>query len=292
MISTTVTSATIDAVRINGYMTLVAIVILYYDYLVTLPIEIQYIWPKPSSKSSIWFFVNRYIPIFGNIPILLSSFASATAREQSCRSYELYHQLLLVLNQTVVVLLMASRTYALYGGSRRIVMVLAVLFVVLIPLTAWSLVGQDSDFVPGVSGCSIAISSSTAYHVAIPWEAQFVYDVVIFSLTLFKSYSHRKQLRWHESLSRSTSMGFVQLIFYDGAIYFAVMALVNFVNIVLFFFTSALLKGVLSTFASCIAVTTMSRILLNLHEAASKTPRELENTQMETAIDLTTVIRD
>ena len=36
----------------------------------------------------------------------------------------------------------------------------------------------------------------------------------------------------------------------------------------------------------------MSRILLNLHEAASKTPRELENTQMETAIDLTTVVRD
>ena len=31
---------------------------------------------------------------------------------------------------------MAFRTYALYGGSRRIVMVLAVLFVVLIPLTA------------------------------------------------------------------------------------------------------------------------------------------------------------
>lgn len=58
------------------------LVILYYDYLVTLPVEIQYIWPKLFSKSSIWFFINRYIPIFGNIPILLSSFASATAREQ------------------------------------------------------------------------------------------------------------------------------------------------------------------------------------------------------------------
>ena len=48
--------------------------ILYYDYLLTLPKEIEFLWP-PHNKLG-WFtlacLLNRYLPVFGYIPLVLS----------------------------------------------------------------------------------------------------------------------------------------------------------------------------------------------------------------------------
>ena len=48
--------------------------ILYYDYLLTLPWEIQFLWS--SGKQQGWVTVacllNRYLPLFGHIPLAVS----------------------------------------------------------------------------------------------------------------------------------------------------------------------------------------------------------------------------
>ena len=50
------------------------LVMLYYDYLLTLPREIQFLWPPHNTQG--WFtlacFLNRYIPIIGVLPIVVS----------------------------------------------------------------------------------------------------------------------------------------------------------------------------------------------------------------------------
>ena len=45
--------------------------ILYTDYSVTLPREIEYIWRHPTSRPSLIFYVNRYIPLFGDFGIAM-----------------------------------------------------------------------------------------------------------------------------------------------------------------------------------------------------------------------------
>src|SRR6266404_5478142 len=47
--------------------------ILYYDYVLTFSREVEYFWPKSYRTSwiSLLFFLNRYLAIFGNIPIAL-----------------------------------------------------------------------------------------------------------------------------------------------------------------------------------------------------------------------------
>jgi Family of unknown function (DUF6533) len=49
---------------------------LYYDYLLTLPQEIQFLWP-PHNKQG-WFtlacLLNRYVPMIGVIPVAISYF--------------------------------------------------------------------------------------------------------------------------------------------------------------------------------------------------------------------------
>ena len=50
------------------------LVILYYDYVLTLPQEIQFLWP-PHNKQG-WFTLvclsNRYIPMIGVLPVIIS----------------------------------------------------------------------------------------------------------------------------------------------------------------------------------------------------------------------------
>ncbi|OBZ78207.1 hypothetical protein A0H81_02480 [Grifola frondosa] len=49
----------------------------------------------------------------------------------------------------------------------------------------------------------------------------------------------------------------------------SVMAIVNLANTLTFYFLQPLLRGVLSTFASSVSVTMMSRVMLNLHESVA-----------------------
>jgi Family of unknown function (DUF6533) len=64
------------------------LVILYYDYVLTLPPEIKFLWP-PHNKQG-WFtlacLLNRYIPVLGHVPFAMSYFVpgSFPVRSSSC----------------------------------------------------------------------------------------------------------------------------------------------------------------------------------------------------------------
>jgi len=50
--------------------------LLYYDYFLTLPKEIERFWhPGPYSWASIVFFANRYIALVGHVPFVYSVYA-------------------------------------------------------------------------------------------------------------------------------------------------------------------------------------------------------------------------
>lgn len=61
------------------------LVMLYYDYLLTLPREIEYLWP-PHNKQG-WFtlacLLNRYLPVIGLSPIAASYFFPVTSAVRS-----------------------------------------------------------------------------------------------------------------------------------------------------------------------------------------------------------------
>ena len=115
-------------------------VILYYDPLITLSTEVSRIWSRPRAKASLWFFVHRGVPLIGHVAVLVYTLGDFTPSPKvsfrllrircdtlklilqlqrcvlnysqtvigldvshcSCRAYTLFHQLLLVFNQTVV----------------------------------------------------------------------------------------------------------------------------------------------------------------------------------------------
>ncbi|KAF8890470.1 hypothetical protein BD779DRAFT_1671403 [Infundibulicybe gibba] len=212
--------------------------------------------------STYWFFLNRYFSFSMNIIVTLFEFT--TLDPKFPEQYNLARQLLLVVNQVLVSVLMTLRIYALYGCSFRVIGTLAATGAVLIGVSCWALFGQKSAPAPQSELVTHPSNNRcSSIRLAAAWEALFVYDSIIFALTLVKTWREGRNVAIDKRLPVIT------LFLRDGAIYFAVMALANLANILTFYFCGPFLRGGLSTFSSSISVTMMSRFMLNLHETAS-----------------------
>ncbi|THH27678.1 hypothetical protein EUX98_g6509 [Antrodiella citrinella] len=122
-----------------------------------------------------------------------------------------------------------------------------------------------------------------AIRIAVAWECLFLFDSMIVSLTLYKSYKEVTRSR----IGNLNDL--ILLIARDGAIYFAVMAVANLANTLTFYFWTPALRGALSTAASSISVSMMSRVILNLQERAGNT-RTPNGTNGSSANDSTTFL--
>ncbi|KAJ8073353.1 hypothetical protein PM082_011625 [Marasmius tenuissimus] len=269
--------------HVHNCLHLVAITFLHWDHVLTFADEVKHIWRHPKVPSSYWFFFNRYFAFLGNISVTVLGFSSlsdsrltrsllhawngADDPSDSCRKYNTYRQLLLIFNQVLVCVLLTIRIYALYGKSKRILAYMLGSGAVMIGISCFVLFGQKSAPAPVGSGCHIGLKRSTAVRLAGAWEALFAYDTILFGLTVYKTWTARP--RWTPGLrERHVTLPLVTLIFRDGAVYYAVMALANLANILTFYLAGPYLRGGLSTFASCTSVTMMSRLMLNLHRSA------------------------
>ncbi|KAJ4470177.1 hypothetical protein J3R30DRAFT_3712028 [Lentinula aciculospora] len=98
--------------------------------------------------------------------------------------------------------------------------------------------------------------------MAVGWEGILLIDTILFALTLWKAY--------HSRLPVGTSRVGVSLfavVVRDGSVYFLIIASLNLVNIVSFYIPGRF-QGNISAFVGCLSVTLMSRMMLDLHEAA------------------------
>ncbi|KAI0746960.1 hypothetical protein C8Q80DRAFT_1178553 [Daedaleopsis nitida] len=278
------------AVHIHNYLHLVGVVILYYDYFLTFRQEYWRIWKNPRTLSSSLFFLNRYLPVLGDIAVNVGNFYTFPD-ETVCRRYAFFRQVLLVVNQVVVCYILFLRTFALYGRDWRVGGTVLTFAFILLGISCWSIVGQKED-VELRGGCHLAADRITAIRLAVSWEALFLFDLTIFSLTLYKTYRERR--RHPVSIGKHD---IVSLVMRDGALYFAVMACANAANTLTFYLLEPLLRGCLSTVAGCVSVTMMSRLMLNLHGSASgraptttRVPGPLDSSENSTSLFFTSRI--
>lgn len=93
------------------------------------------------------------------------------------------------------------------------------------------------------------------------WTTLLLYELLIFSLTVYRICKTR-------GLSLITSRrNLLDIMFQDGAMYFAVMTLVNLPNILMSYCGPNTTRGSLATLTSCVSVALVSRLMLNLHKS-------------------------
>ncbi|KAJ7469411.1 hypothetical protein B0H11DRAFT_1920639 [Mycena galericulata] len=207
----------LDGYRFTNTWVLVAFVILCYDHLLTLDSEIKFLWRRPKRLSFFLFILLRYFSLFSNIAMTrtLLNF-DYVAPEMSSRGDREED-------------ILGLRVYAMYGFSKIVLFFLCSAAVVTVILAAvhgfflWSSTSETTLSVPDMPGCQYAISKPRLLqrHPV----GRFLCDVVVFGFTVFRSYRQPDKID-------GSILGYMVR---DGALYFAVLALVNLVNILMYY---------------------------------------------------------
>ncbi|KAG1864836.1 hypothetical protein F4604DRAFT_1782126 [Suillus subluteus] len=126
--------------------------------------------------------------------------------------------------------------------------------------TAATLAFRSSTLVLGYN-CFESYSEKITVSPGLGWTTLLIYELLIFVLTVHRIYKTRGP-----SLTRSRR-NLLDIMFQDGAMYFAVMSLVNLPNILTSYVGSNTTRDGLAPFTSCMSVTLISRLMLNLHKS-------------------------
>ncbi|KAL1742449.1 hypothetical protein HDZ31DRAFT_75513 [Schizophyllum fasciatum] len=211
---------------------LVGVMILFYDHAITFVDEISYVWRRPKTRGSYLFLFNRYFGFFGGVAVTGLYFSPMTRR--TCQSVNLFRQMHIVVSQIIVSMLMLIRVYAVFARDRRVLAGLLLYAVVGVSLAGWALSG-----------------------VSVVWLTMLAYDLIVFGLTAGKTLA---------AVRRPRAPPLIHVLLRDGALYFGVLSMSNLANILTYY---PYLKGALATAVSSLAVTLLSRMMLNLHGGAA-----------------------
>jgi len=272
----------VDALAIgaNYYLCLVGFVVLFYDYALTFRMEVSGYWsPLQHDWGTVIFLLNRYVSLFGNIPDILETFYRYPT-EKRCRPLQNYHGYLFIIIQFSIGVIMVTRTYALWGCSRKILVFLGMLATAVVGFGVWHMLAgkpepTSSALYNDIIGCSLGLSSSQGYHWGAAWAGVVVLDTAVFALTVYKSLEFRRVGR------RSIA----DLLLRDGAMYFAVIGTMTLCNVLALILGGRFSRGILMVITNIFSSVCASRLMLNIRQvqkvglngSPSTNPTTLEN---------------
>ncbi|RPD66289.1 hypothetical protein L227DRAFT_570181 [Lentinus tigrinus ALCF2SS1-6] len=222
---------------------MIAFSMLYYDYLLTLLLEVDLFWSKARfSTVSLLFLINRYLGLFGVVPVILEYFEDlppsvSHLAASRCRQLQTYHEYYAIISQSFAAALLIIRTYALYDRSKRVLISLLALgvtciVVVLVCVNVKVLrVTANLPLSDPIVGCDLYLTAEQGDGLC--WMSMLCMDTTIFALTLIKM----------RELGHVIGYGMLRLFFRDVR-------------------TSTTCRDILST-------TLVSRIFINLRDPES-----------------------
>lgn len=182
-----------------------SIALLFYDYALTLPLEVKYIWGSKVRLSTILYIFCRYA-LVANVLYLL---AIANRLKQGCDTWYKIIGALSVLGRSAVIVTFTGRTYAIYARNIYILIYLGLIGAACIAL--------DIAHVPGLR-CVGSSSNPLANLLLSILMVIFEYSSAILTIT-------RSLMAFKVGRRKGRSKGLINLIFEQGVLYFSIISL-------------------------------------------------------------------
>ncbi|KAJ7454719.1 hypothetical protein FB451DRAFT_1279095 [Mycena latifolia] len=210
-------------IQIVKYVHVGSLVILLYDYLLTMDLEAALIWPSKRSLTKTLFLLSRYSP-FVDVPLMVYYAATPDISINRCLHVHITIVYFNLFGIAVAEIIFVLRTYAISGQSRTVL-------IVFITICTASLAGsfvlltlyiQTAKFGPPLlatlPGCYLA--NGTLIYVGISFIIALSLDICIFVYTLWigiKKYRHSRN-------------PLIVTLYRDGITYFAFLCIISATN--------------------------------------------------------------
>ncbi|KAI0651323.1 hypothetical protein C8Q79DRAFT_897161, partial [Trametes meyenii] len=256
---------------------LTPLALLYYDFVLTIPQEIERYWKGSFSWTTLLFFLNRYLSVVMHLPVIVEffgdlsgpvSFSEATLFD--CRQVRMYHHIISIVIQGIVAALLIIRTYALYGRDRRVLVLLLIIIGVGGAVGTWAITAgpgvhrtanMHSEVVADHIGCDTTLSQQQGYNLALTWGSMLIFDATVFVLTILQAFK----------AGRAWRGGYIHVMLRDGNT-------LNMSSSVLFaFYLTTILTLAVSTISptyrgftisltNVVSATLVTRLMLNIRD--------------------------
>ncbi|KAK7464888.1 hypothetical protein VKT23_006097 [Stygiomarasmius scandens] len=217
----------------TNYVGLAGYTALIWDHLITLPLEIEYIW-KPILKGErkpllILFLINRYLIPLGFILNLFAYLSPALSRDptkhcieldvQSCKCHRFirYEGAVTMVGIDIVGLMMFLRIFALYHGKKLVIYAVAALLALMIAMNAWMMAYGTGVPHTYVQACTMifAVKSNLRWAASSTAWLPLVYDTVVMCLTFYKTFPELRKDK--------DTMYLMRRLLEDGLLYYSVI---------------------------------------------------------------------
>ncbi|KAG9309449.1 hypothetical protein JVU11DRAFT_10418 [Chiua virens] len=225
----------VQAIKLTDYATIAVLTAVGYDYVLTLPSEINHIWSKPWTRISTLFMLVRYCGLYdlAMCALLGSSFIPGPPRV--CQILNIIHQWTCMLFLVAADFVMILRAWAMYNRSTVVLStLLALLFAEAVTLIVDSAVYSYPRHMPmatvqilDYSYCAVELKPRIWGQVTDVMQITFATVLCTFALVQFikqSLQSHRETKQWQ--LNR-----YMTLLVKQGMIYFFAIFLVNLIDV-------------------------------------------------------------
>ncbi|TFK39075.1 hypothetical protein BDQ12DRAFT_722916 [Crucibulum laeve] len=262
------------------YMGFASFTILIWDHVDTFADEVELIWQGKKGPIVYLFLINRYVTPLGFM-VNLFAYLSPVWTPERCRHFIRFEGSMTVIGINIVGMLfvygdissayppssgmmMLLRIYALYYRQRAIIFGVAVLLLIQFTMNAWLLTRGEAvvhNPASGVHACTMIFDPSISAIASSSAWLPLLYDTVVFSLTLYRTYPY---------IRRKSASYVMKRLLEDGLIYYSAIFTVTAVLTLMIIFAPPGLKNITAQLELLLTVAMMSRITLNLKKSVHK----------------------
>ncbi|KAF8516598.1 hypothetical protein JB92DRAFT_2234239 [Gautieria morchelliformis] len=266
--------------RIAASLDLASIVILIYDYLLTVKLEIELVWGTPWSIGRILYMLTRYSVFVDSL--MLAYFHFASGQSVSARTCSLVYQIsgwFIFWGGCLAEIVLIFRTWAIWRQARKVAFGLPILLViVVVPLVYLTRIGLTSvSFadvttlpIPHLPSCFITRNDD----ITFLWDYIIIvsFETVILVLTLIQGVQHY----------RHTTSSLVSTLYADGILYYVYLLMLSVANVVFLASVEKTTGATLVLMQRVFHAILPGRILLHLRMAAVRDRRSVSLPQLTT----------
>ncbi|KAL5524479.1 hypothetical protein ACEPAF_9619 [Sanghuangporus sanghuang] len=221
------------------YYLTAAAVVLFFDILLTLDVEIERVWKGKFSLASLLFCINRYLPPAMYAVVLLSLNYPHLSNEYCTNFFRVIPPVAIVFSEAVIGALLILRTCALYKETKSQLshaVIAALMIVYLVQLALSVFAARDLKAIgplrqPFNEGCILFFTRFKWTGLLVLWFTNIVFNVIVFMCTFKKT----ARLHW---LDQKMGMFYTMhsLILFDATLYFLAVMTAKTINLVMLVF--------------------------------------------------------
>ncbi|KAG1789986.1 uncharacterized protein HD556DRAFT_1529202 [Suillus plorans] len=210
-----------------SYLIVAAAFVVVYDWVLTLPQEIDLIWTQRWSLMTVLYLVTRYVGISFWVPGVMGNIMFNATNGAT------------VVITAMLDVIMIARLHAMYQRSRRMLIFLVIIFLVVnIACGAITIIGLKYHFaseeliLSGIHICTATSEGDSQLLVSMVWMLNTVWEVLALCLSVWIAAKHFCDLRRLGPLTGSTIGDCFRVLMESHVLYFASFAGVSCLQLV------------------------------------------------------------